>query len=57
MRHDQGAEGSSIALTSTPIARSPTGPMNLTAWIVGLFSWPGLRPAPGLRPPLIFDFV
>jgi hypothetical protein len=43
--------GLPFALTSTPIARSRTGPMILTASIVRLFSWPGLRPAPGLRPP------
>jgi hypothetical protein len=51
MRHDQGAEGSSIALTSTPIGRSPIHPMVLTASIVRLFSESGLRPAPVLRPP------
>jgi hypothetical protein len=50
--------GSSIALTSTTIARSPTGPMVLTASIVRLFSELGLRPPPALRQDFIpgFDF-
>jgi len=56
--HDHGTERSSIALTSTPIARSPIGPMKLDRLDRAFVQLSGL--APGTWPPAAtrhFDFL
>ncbi len=44
MRHDQGTERSFIALTSTPIARSPTGPRYFICSTVAFAQLAGFAP-------------
>jgi hypothetical protein len=58
IRHDHGAEGFCIASIKTATAHSSAGPKRMTTAIVCLLG-PGLRPAPGLRPPrrIVLNFA